>query len=106
VAAAADALSLCVFLLRCGDVARCVVRNPWDRLVSDWRWRRKSNLPLGDLTFFDFARFVVALVGSKTGAAAGWDASVPSRQFAEQYLGHFQAQVGWAQHVVRIFLKK
>lgn len=84
-----------------GGGYRCVVRNPWDRLVSDWRWRRKSNLPLSHLSFPNFARFVVALVapppttGSPTVVAAGggWDAAVPPQQFAAQYLGHFKAQV-------------
>jgi len=94
------------FLIACGLGCRCVVRNPWDRLVSDWRWRRKSSLPLGQLSFPDFARFVVKLVvpkgekeedplskSSSKGLPASWDAAVPKKQFAEQYLGHFKAQV-------------
>ena len=67
----------------------CVVRNPWDRLVSDWHWRRKSGLPLGDLPFASFARFVVQLLQQPN-----WDtpAGTPPSVFAGQFLGHFKPQ--------------
>lgn len=66
--------------------------------MSDWRWRRKSSLPLGQLPFPDFVRFVVKLVspkeeGSSEEKQGSWDATVPQKEFAEQYLGHFKAQV-------------
>ena len=49
----------------------CVVRNPWDRMVSDWRWRRKNGLPLGQLSFGDFVRFVQMVLSDPD-----WDGGV------------------------------
>ena len=90
-----------------------VVRNPWDRLVSDWNWRRRGGLPLGDLPFPAFARLAAALVGDPEAAwgAAGASAlvgghaaggAVDRRRFAREYLGHFREQAAYVGPGVRV----
>ena len=71
-----------------------VVRNPWDRLVSDWYWRRKGGLALGELAFPAFAQLACEMVGG----GKGWDRRIDSRRFKEEYLGHFQRQVAYTGH--------
>jgi len=67
------------------------VRNPWDRLVSDWHWRRKGGLPLGDMPFPAFAARACDLVVSR-----GWDDDhVDRRGFSREYWGHFKPQVAY-----------
>ena len=68
-----------------------VVRNPWDRLVSDWHWRRKGGLPLGDLAFPAFAARACDLAASQ-----GWDDDrADRRDFSREYRGHFKPQVAY-----------
>ena len=83
----------------------CVVRNPWDRLVSDWRWRQKGNLPLGNLSFPDFVRFVRDVVSEpnwdrdcyspSSGLVGNGGNDLKFRLFRKQYRGHFQRQVAY-----------
>ena len=85
----------------------CVVRNPWDRMVSDWRWRRKNGLPLGQLSFGDFVRCVqmvlsdpdwdggVSNSGRGEGSGGQRIASEKWRVFEREYRGHFQRQVAY-----------
>jgi len=64
-----------------------VVRNPWDRLVSDWNWRRNGRLPLGDLSFKDFLATVKEIT-----ADSDWVHRTDRRRFQAEYLGHFIPQ--------------
>ena len=69
-----------------------VVRNPWDRIVSDWKWRQGGGLPLGDLSFPDFVRHVEKLLSP----GKEWDRQISRQEFSSNYLGHFLPQVEYA----------
>jgi hypothetical protein len=66
-----------------------VVRNPYDRLVSDWHWRKKHHLPLADLSFPEFVRYATELVLS----SPDWDTLTNKAEFQKNFLGHFKEQV-------------
>ncbi|KAJ8599131.1 hypothetical protein CTAYLR_006363 [Chrysophaeum taylorii] len=59
-----------------------IVRNPFDRLCSDYEWRKSGGLPLGELSFPDFVE-----------AACASSSREDSEDFAAKYLGHFTPQV-------------
>lgn len=76
-----------------------VVRNPWDRLVSDWKWRRQGGLAWGNLSFPEFVRHVERVRSAAGGGDGtdGWVAHMQPTEFASTFSGHFLPQVSFVE---------
>lgn len=67
-----------------------VVRNPWDRIVSDWHWRRRGGLPLGHMSFPEFVKYVTDTISDPD-----WGRKFKKADFQTSYMGHFKPQVAY-----------
>jgi len=67
-----------------------VIRNPWDRIVSDYHWRKRGQLALSEMSFPEFVHFVTSKL-----VDPDWISKVEQKEFQDNYMGHFKEQAAY-----------